>query len=525
MSSQKSSPGATPATRILIDALTSYLRFGTFVVVFFFLTPVMLQALGPRDFGLWTLVFSVMGFLGLLDFGLATGVVRFVAEARGKGDTALRNRYMSTCLLVYLTLGLAAGVLVALGGLGFPELFSVPGERHREATLVFWVIGLRAVVFNLPLGLFRGILFGERRIATVNLLGALGAMLYGVSAAVVLTRGGGIVALAAVNLACMLVEHLAYVTLAFREVEDLHLSPRLFDRNLLGEVLGFGACQLLVNLAALLVLRADPVVVKTAMSLEAVAVYAIGLKIAENLLLLIKQGVNVLAPVASELHGADDREGLGRLLRRSARMATAPAMLLCLAASVAAEPLIRLWAGPELVGGALVLVVLACTSALAVPGQVGSVLLAMSGHHAFQARLALAAAVVNVVVSLVLVRSLGLLGVALGTTVATLGVHLVGTLRYACRTYEIDLGGLAFESYARVLPAGALQILVSLALQTRFPPENLLVLGLELVPGALVFLGAFWVLGLEPGERQAVRDRLESVGQKLQGLRPVSAAT
>jgi O-antigen/teichoic acid export membrane protein len=384
--------------------------------------------------------------------------------------------------------------------------------------MVFWLIGLRAVVFNLPLGLFRGVLFGEQRIAAVNLIGALGAILYGVAGALVLTQGGGIVALAGVNLGCMLAEHLSYVLLAYSQVPNLRLSPALFDRSLLGEVLGFGACQLLVNLASLLVLRADPVVVKTAMSLEAVAVYAVGLKIAENLLLLVKQGINVLAPVASELHGAGDREGLGSLLRTSSRLATGPALLLCVGASVAATPLIRLWAGPEFLGGAVVLVVLALTTALAVPAQTGSVLLAMSGHHTAMARIALIAAVANVVASLVLVRSLGLLGVALGTTMATLGVNLFLTLRLACRTYDVRPLALLRESYQAAMVAGVVQAGVSLGIQQMVPPQNLLVLVLELVPGALVFLGIFAALGIEKREWEELAVRARSGWSRLTSL-------
>ena len=80
----------TRKTTILLNTLTNYLRFGITAVVFFLLTPYIIDRIGTEDFGLWSLVFSILGLFGLMDFGFTTGAVKYVAECKGSGDDERR---------------------------------------------------------------------------------------------------------------------------------------------------------------------------------------------------------------------------------------------------------------------------------------------------------------------------------------------------------------------------------------------------------------------------------------------------
>ena len=48
-------------------------------------TPIIVGALGTEQFGIWALIGSILGFIGLLDFGIGPSVIRFAAEQRGRG--------------------------------------------------------------------------------------------------------------------------------------------------------------------------------------------------------------------------------------------------------------------------------------------------------------------------------------------------------------------------------------------------------------------------------------------------------
>ena len=48
-------------------------------------TPIIVGALGTEQFGIWALIGSILGFIGLLDLGIGPSLIRFAAEQRGRG--------------------------------------------------------------------------------------------------------------------------------------------------------------------------------------------------------------------------------------------------------------------------------------------------------------------------------------------------------------------------------------------------------------------------------------------------------
>ena len=83
----------------ILNIATNYLRFAVSMVVVFLMTPYIIGQLGMETFGLWSLIFAVIGIFGLMDFGFATAAVKTVAEATGARDEADRNRALASLLL------------------------------------------------------------------------------------------------------------------------------------------------------------------------------------------------------------------------------------------------------------------------------------------------------------------------------------------------------------------------------------------------------------------------------------------
>jgi len=96
----------------ILNIATNYLRFAISMVVVLIMTPYIIGQLGMDMFGLWSLIFAVIGIFGLMDFGFATAAVKAVAEATGSNDETGRNRALASLLLVYTLIGLLSLVLV-----------------------------------------------------------------------------------------------------------------------------------------------------------------------------------------------------------------------------------------------------------------------------------------------------------------------------------------------------------------------------------------------------------------------------
>ena len=149
------------AGRIVRGSTSTVLSFSATVAVSFFLMPFMVQSLGDRLYGFWTLVATFVGFYGILDLGLSSAVNRHIAAAIGGRDTEQCNRIFNTGLLLFSALGFVALLVSGL----LAGLASVIFDNPKEAS-IFWkvilILGANMAV-SFPRRVFSGILMAELR--------------------------------------------------------------------------------------------------------------------------------------------------------------------------------------------------------------------------------------------------------------------------------------------------------------------------------------------------------------------------
>jgi O-antigen/teichoic acid export membrane protein len=68
------------------------------------ITPYMIGKLGLSEYGLYTLIGSVVGTISVLDFGLSNTIVRFVAKYKAKNDRKSEENFLATTMLIYATI-------------------------------------------------------------------------------------------------------------------------------------------------------------------------------------------------------------------------------------------------------------------------------------------------------------------------------------------------------------------------------------------------------------------------------------
>lgn len=498
----------TRAQRVALDSLASYLRFGVALGVQFVLVPIVIDKVGTADYGLWTLTFSVLGLLTLVDFGFGTGVMRFVAEARGANDPERRNRIVSTVMVVYGVLAFIAAAAVGVISLFYGDLFDIPVDMVDRAYALLWILAGRSVLVTLPMGIFRSILFGEQRIALVNLIQAVTTLLYGVAAWVTLEAELGILGLAWANLLVLLVEHLAYVAAAFGLIRDLKVTRSRVDRESFGETASVSIYQFIVNVSSLVLLRTDPMIIKFFMPLTSVALFGVALKVAENVLLLLKQGINVLGPLVAELKGRGDTRTIRVVLVSGSKFAFAPAVVLMAGAWVYSREGLLYWVGPEFLEAAPVLQLLMTAMALMVPQMVASGVFTMTGLHKLTARLAVLSMIVHLGLAVALIVPFGLVGVALATLVATVLVDVFMVVHLASRHFGVGLKEYTARVFWPAFWPGIAAFGAMWGLKVWAPPADLGTVFLQGIPGTVIYALLFWRFCLEPEELRLIRERL-----------------
>ena len=228
----------------------------------------------------------------------------------------------------------------------------------------------------------------------------------------------GVSGLAFALFASTVVGGLGMALTARLRIHELRLRLTRCSWNEARDLLSFSAWAFVANAAALAILRMDPIVIGRYLPLAAVAVYAVAGRIAEYVFLINKQFSNALMPLVSQAHGRGEADVVQRVLWDGSRYLVALALPMLGLLAFHAETLLVIWLGEDFRAAGTPLRLLCAAVFLSVLQLNAANVLGMTGRHRFVATAMIAAAVINLALTVLLVPIAGLIGAALATLLA-----------------------------------------------------------------------------------------------------------
>jgi len=86
--------------------LWSWLAVVANLIIGFVLTPYVIRKLGSEGYGIWTLLFSLISYYGLLDLGMRSAVVYYSAQYRARKELEKINQVISSIGFFYSLMSL-----------------------------------------------------------------------------------------------------------------------------------------------------------------------------------------------------------------------------------------------------------------------------------------------------------------------------------------------------------------------------------------------------------------------------------
>ncbi len=464
------------------------------------LVPLLLGRLGRDAFGLYATLTSVVGYFTLLTFGSALTVPRYVADHAARDQREALSGFVSTYFALHLAIagvGMLAGW--ALAPLLSAHLGAPPGLRPLVEPAWRLVVGGWAL--GLSAGLFQSFLVGLGDVAVSSLVNSARTVLTLAVAFAVLASGGGLAELLAGLLAASLVGSvLAFALLRGRHPE-IRISLRLARRATLRATAKPAALFFLMQVAALVVTGTDNVIISVFLGVGHVAAYAVAFQLWSLAVAVLWSGTDALLPFFTRWDVRDEKERLRHAYLAATRYSFAGAVLAAIVISNFGASLVRWWVGGAITVPPGVLVVFAALILIATPIHTAALLLAGLGKHRPAALGGAVEAVINLGLSLALVRPLGVLGVALGTLCAGAVTNAWIAPRAAAAAVGVSVGGYVKRSLLPALIPGLVaEIPAALVARSVAPGAPATALALPAV--ALVFALTFWFGSLDAADRR-----------------------
>jgi O-antigen/teichoic acid export membrane protein len=466
-------------SRIVRNVLSNWSGYIFSVVVSFFLAPYVVNHLGTVGYGVWSLVISLTGYLGLLDLGVRGAVTRYVARFHAQGDHQRSSQVASAAMAIFAGTGVVTIVTSAVLAVAVVDRMNIPPQYLPAAKLVLVLTGI-SIAISLVNGVYGGMLIALQRFDLSNGIEVLTAGLRASAIVLALYQGFGLITLACIQVGFTLARLGANLLLSHKFYPQVCLRLRSADAQNLRLIFSFSIFSCLLHASRNLIYDSDLVVIGAYLPVTAVTFYAIGGNLVDYARALISGISQTMTPLASSLEAKQGTAGVSELLLKSSPWGTIVALPVVITFLIRGSSFIELWMGSQFAeSSGQVLKILALTMLFGASSSiVGSVLLGISRHKPLVPAL-LAEGLCNLGLSIWLVRKMGIIGVAWGTLIPSLFTNLAFIPWYVRRVLGVSPWQYVRSSWLKPALAAVPFAVITYAVEQFWPANNLLIFFLQ----------------------------------------------
>jgi O-antigen/teichoic acid export membrane protein len=283
--------------KIAINAISAVAQVVIAGLMYFFLYRYLIEKLGASQLGVWALVLSTSSIASLANFGITSGLVKFVADYKAKGDYEDMNKLIFTAFIsifVFFTvLILIAYVVVYL------IINQIVDKPYIPLALKILPYSLLCLFINEVGGVFTSILEGFQKNYIRNLIYIAASILFlFISFALVPRYGLAGVAYAQV-IQSVIITVLAVFTGSYL-IKGFSVFRWNWGKAIFKSLISYGSKFQLVSLLQMLYEPATKALLTRFGGLPAVGFYEMATRLVNQVRALIVNANQVMVPVVAE---------------------------------------------------------------------------------------------------------------------------------------------------------------------------------------------------------------------------------
>jgi O-antigen/teichoic acid export membrane protein len=463
------------------------------------------------------LLVSLTGYLGFLDLGIRGAVTRYIARFHAQSEHEQSSRTVSSACVLFLAAGLIAVIGSVLFSLFAIPRFQIPPSYVRAAQIVLIIAGIN-VALSLVSGVFGGVLVGLQRFELINAI-SMGVMaIRSIAIVVALHDGKGLVTLAFIQLGSAIIELAFGFVLSRRLYPEVELALRNVSRGHVSMIFSFGLFAFLLQLSNYLIFFTDSLVIGAMLPISMVAYFAIGGNLTVYARDLVGGVSRTMTPLVSRQEVEGGHQQVRETMLKAARYCAMAMLPIFVTFILRGRSFIGLWMGPsyaDLSGHVLWILSLPWLLG-AGTSIVGSVMLGINRHKPV-VPVAIAEGASNLILSVVLIKIMGVLGAAWGTMIPNVLVSLLFWPWYAHKTLGVPvlryIYNLWLSPLLAILPFAA----CSYAIEKLWPAPNLLFFFIQVGCALPIAAVGAWQVGLTREERKTYTVRIKMSLDRITG--------
>ena len=484
-------------------AFLSYIIIALNTIVGLVYTPVMLRLMGQNEYGLYSLVASVIAYLTILDAGFGNAVIRYTskykAEKKEKELPKMYGMFFSLYTIAAL-LGLVVG-MVLYGNVDSLFDQTMVGEELRKVRIMMILMVFNLVV-TFPMSIWGAIITAHEKFIFLRIVNIVRIILNPIVMIIMLLQGYGAIGMVVIttifNITTLII-NMIYC----KQKLNIKIKFSKVEKGLPKEVIIFSFWIFLNAIMDRIYWSTGQFVLGMFHGATVVAVYAVAIQLQHMYMQFSTAISGVFLPkVTAMVAKSNNKEEISDLFIRTGRIQYIVLSFILTGFILFGKQFVKLWAGESYIEAYYVTLLFFVCLTVPLIQNLGITILQARNQMKFRSVLYVFIAIASLGISIPLAKIYGVLGPAIGVSTAlVLGQIIIMNIYYQ---KKIQLNIICFWKEIASMSIVPIILCVLSWIIISHLPEIATVSGLSLAIAlfSLVYIPCFWIKSMNKYERQ-----------------------
>jgi O-antigen/teichoic acid export membrane protein len=335
---------SSSANRTAINTVIIYLQRFFAAGLSLITTPIILNSLGVKDYGLYTLTIGLVGMLSFLNWSLSSSTQRYIAYAIGEKNDEKLKKIFSTSLVIHFFYGLVLLVLISFIGCFFvDQVLNIPSNRFQDAKNVLYVVsGITFInIISIP---FLGVLRANENFIAISILGIVESLLkLGIALTMFFLIDSKLIIYAFLLLFISIIVFVINYIIVNKNYKKIEISFKFYDSHLVKEMMSFFSWSLLGALAIMSRNEGVQVLINMFFGVVKNAAYGIAMQVSGAMSILAQGIIGSISPQIIKSAGAGEINKMIFLMRTMSKFATFSISLVAIPLFFECPSILKFW--------------------------------------------------------------------------------------------------------------------------------------------------------------------------------------
>ena len=497
---------------VKIGAILSYIIIVVNMIIGVVYTPILTSQLGQSEYGLYSLVTSIISYLTVLDFGFGNAIIVYTARYRANGEKEKQEKLHGMFFIIYTIIGIIAGIASAIIWFNADTLFaaSMSIEEINKAKILLGILSFNLIV-TFPLSIFSSIITAYERFVFSKVLNLARIILNPIIMLILLRLGFksiGLVTLTTVLNITTLILNYIYC----KKKIGIRLKFGKIDGSLLKEIMAYSIWVFLNSIMDKVNWALDQFILGIYAGTAAVAIYSVAGNLNQMYMNFSTAISGVLLPRVTKMEEqkASNKEFTDIFIKTGRVQYIVMGLIISGFVLYGREFINILWVGPEYDQSYLIACILMIPVTIPLIQNVGLNILQAKNLYKFRVIVLLIFAVINIIISIILSQIYGAIGAAIGTAISIIGGQIIFMNIFYHKKVGIDI--VAFwKNILRMSIPIIICILVAIILKNIFVITTAYSLIAQILIYTLIYSIVMWKFSMNNYEKGLIKRPLKKL--------------